>query len=481
MVEQVDVALPSLNPLWARTLRVALLAISDLFGLLLAGLLAYLLWAKPVRGQSADLYLGLAPLFALFLAGYLAADLYPGLGLGPVETLRRSSYVTGFGFLVLSSITFAVKLPQLYSRMTFGIGLLLGLILVPACRALMLRAVSGRSWWREPVVVIGARPLVARTILSLEEAEQRDYRPIAVIDPGWSEPPGSKPGRIENVEIMGGLEAASELARQGVQVAILANETLPAEATLDVLQKHFYRVVTFREYEHLPVEGAQLRNLGGVLTIEYTSSLLRPHNRFAKRLLDLVASSLGLILAAPVVLLAAVLVRLVSRGWPLFSQERSGRGGRTFGVLKIRTMQVDAERLLEEHLAGHPDQQQEWNRSFKLRDDPRLVPLVGRLLRRFSLDELPQLFNVWKGDMSLVGPRPFPGYHLSSFAPDFLELRQRMRPGITGLWQVMVRSDGSVEEQQSFDTYYLRNWSVWLDLYILGRTLGAVLRGKGAY
>jgi lipopolysaccharide/colanic/teichoic acid biosynthesis glycosyltransferase len=150
-------------------------------------------------------------------------------------------------------------------------------------------------------------------------------------------------------------------------------------------------------------------------------------------------------------------------------------------VLKIRTMCIDAEERLEAHLARHPELREEWERSFKLRDDPRLVPLVGRALRRFSLDELPQLWNVLKGDMSLVGPRPLPEYHLSSFSDEFREMRQRMRPGITGLWQVMVRSEGEIEDQQSFDTYYLRNWSVWLDIFVLGRTLGAVLSRRGAY
>ena len=144
-------------------------------------------------------------------------------------------------------------------------------------------------------------------------------------------------------------------------------------------------------------------------------------------------------------------------------------------------MYVDAERRLERYLLANPELAEEWRTRFKLKDDPRLLPVVGRFLRRWSIDELPQLWNVLRGDMSLVGPRPFPDYHLRAFAPEFLRLRQRMRPGITGMWQVMVRSAGTIDEQQFFDTYYLRNWSVWLDLYILGRTVRAVLRGEGAY
>jgi lipopolysaccharide/colanic/teichoic acid biosynthesis glycosyltransferase len=140
-----------------------------------------------------------------------------------------------------------------------------------------------------------------------------------------------------------------------------------------------------------------------------------------------------------------------------------------------------AEAKLEGALARDPALRSEWRERKKLKADPRLVPGAGRLLRRFSLDELPQLWNVLRGDMSLVGPRPFPDYHLAEFPEPFRELRRRVRPGITGLWQVTVRSEGSLDRQQSLDAYYIRNWSVWLDVYILARTVGAVLTGRGAY
>jgi len=140
-----------------------------------------------------------------------------------------------------------------------------------------------------------------------------------------------------------------------------------------------------------------------------------------------------------------------------------------------------AEEKLEKAMEDDPALREEWRERMKLRDDPRLVPGVGRFLRRWSLDELPQLWSVVRGDMSLVGPRPFPDYHLDQFSAKFRELRQRVRPGITGLWQVNVRSAGALDLQVAHDTYYIRNWSIWLDLYLLARTVGAVLRGRGAY
>ncbi|HEX7778858.1 MAG TPA: sugar transferase, partial [Vicinamibacterales bacterium] len=189
----------------------------------------------------------------------------------------------------------------------------------------------------------------------------------------------------------------------------------------------------------------------------------------------------ALVLLTPVIFFAAVVVSLLDGGPAFFFQDRTGLDGRRVGVPKIRTMRLDAERRLEDYLRANPDLRDEWHERYKLKRDPRLLPVVGALFRRFSIDELPQLWAVVAGDMSLVGPRPFPDYHIERFSPEFRELRQRVRPGITGLWQIAVRSEGGIEEQQAYDSYYIRNWSVWLDLYILSRTLAAVLSGRGAY
>jgi len=143
-------------------------------------------------------------------------------------------------------------------------------------------------------------------------------------------------------------------------------------------------------------------------------------------------------------------------------------------------MHPDAEAHLTRVLAS-PQVRAEWARHFKLRKDARILPGVGRFLRRTSFDELPQLWSVLKGEMSLVGPRPFPRYHLEGFGPRFRALRSRVKPGLTGLWQVSDRADGGLEVQEALDTYYIRNWSLWLDLYILARTVRAVLFPKGAY
>ncbi|HEX5475776.1 MAG TPA: exopolysaccharide biosynthesis polyprenyl glycosylphosphotransferase [Vicinamibacterales bacterium] len=461
-----------------RVVRASMLLATDAAALLLAAGAAYVVWALPVRGQPAGVYAGLAPLVFLFLLGYSRAGLYPGFGVGPVETLRRFSYVTGFGFLVLAAFSFGFKLSPLYSRATFSIAFVFSLVLVPASRALVSHWASRWSWWHEPVVIVGTGERAAGVIRSIRTAGL-GYRPEAVVS---LQPEAT--GQVEGVPIAGGVECAPALAAEGIRVAFV--ETRRADPSrerpvIDRLQRHFRHVVLLREYDDLPVEGLQVRNLGTLVGVEYTNNLLREGNRVIKRAMDIAIGAVALAVAAPIIAAAAALVRVLDGSPAFFLQDRAGLDGRRIAVSKIRTMRRGAEQQLEAHLAANPDARREWEAKYKLTNDPRLIPVIGGMFRRYSVDELPQLWAVLRGDMSLVGPRPFPDYHLEGFSPAFRELRRRVRPGITGLWQITVRSAGSTREQESYDSYYIRNWSVWLDVHVLCRTIGAVLSGRGAY
>ena len=208
--------------------------------------------------------------------------------------------------------------------------------------------------------------------------------------------------------------------------------------------------------------------------------LLRRRNHALKRGADLILGSFGLLCAMPVMIVAAVGIRLVSGGPAFFRQKRLGLYGRPISIWKLRTMFPDADARLEQYLSADPTLREEWTSRFKLTNDPRILPVVGTFLRRFSLDELPQLWNVVKGDMSIVGPRPLPEYHLQTFPTAFRQLRQRVRPGMTGLWQVTARDDPSFPEHQLHDEYYVRNWSPWMDFKILVTTMITVITGRGA-
>ena len=184
--------------------------------------------------------------------------------------------------------------------------------------------------------------------------------------------------------------------------------------------------------------------------------------------------------ALPLIAVAALAVVVVSPGKPFYFQVRTGLGGRPIRVWKLRTMYADAAERLVRHLEDDPAAHLEWSRNFKLARDPRILPVVGRFLRASSIDELPQVFNVLLGDMSFVGPRPFPDYHLAAFDEDFRRVRTTVRPGITGLWQVAARSNGDLDVQRDLDMVYIRNWSLGLDLYLLARTPFAVVTARGA-
>jgi len=199
----------------------------------------------------------------------------------------------------------------------------------------------------------------------------------------------------------------------------------------------------------------------------------------AKRIEDLAIVIAGGLCVLPLIAAIALLIRISSPGPVIYRQERIGRGGRRFRAWKFRTMVADADKRLEWYLARNPNMRKEWEMNHKLRNDPR-VTRIGHWLRKTSLDELPQLWNVLLGEMSLVGPRPIVKAEINKYGESF-DLYTRVLPGITGLWQISGRNNTTYAERVHLDSYYVRNWSPWLDTYILARTVKVVLRGEGAY
>lgn len=218
-----------------------------------------------------------------------------------------------------------------------------------------------------------------------------------------------------------------------------------------------------------------LRPVAGLPLVFIESPRAERATRWAKRLFDIVGSSLALLLAAPVMLAIALAIKIEDGGPIIFHQTRAGLKSRPFECLKFRSMVVDAEARL--NALRRADQSARV--LFKMKEDPRITR-VGRVIRRFSLDELPQLFNVLGGQMSLVGPRPALPSEVAQYA-DHVHRRLDVRPGLTGLWQVSGRSDLSWEDTVRLDLYYVDNWSLLQDLSILRSTVGAVLSARGAY
>lgn len=215
-------------------------------------------------------------------------------------------------------------------------------------------------------------------------------------------------------------------------------------------------------------------NIGFIPILEYSNSQ-SPSRQFGKRLFDFITSLTAMIVLAPVFLMIAILIKIDSRGPVFYVSERYGRRGRIFRMFKFRSMVTEAEHILSKI----KDKNEKDGPIFKIKDDPR-VTRIGRFLRRYSLDELPQFINVLKGDMSVVGPRPLPIEQIEK--EDLRQLRRlEVRPGITGLWQIRGRSDISFSRLLKWDIWYINNWSFWLDLNIILQTVPVVLRCRGAY
>lgn len=216
-----------------------------------------------------------------------------------------------------------------------------------------------------------------------------------------------------------------------------------------------------------------------ILGFQVMNNLLNFWAQLLKRMIDVAIAVLGLLFLYPFFAVTMLCILIDTGGRVFYRQERLGRNGKKFEVVKFRTMYWGADKILSEKLAGDPDLQAEWDRYQKLKADPRITR-VGRYLRKFSLDELPQLWNVLKGEMSLVGPRPMLVDQRELYGESFKEYIQ-VTPGITGLWQVSGRNNTSFARRAELDIEYIQRWSVFLDIYILIRTTKIVFWQQGAY
>ena len=453
---------------------------ADTLVIIAASWLGVHLWAlvNPFITMSNHFHVGVS--LVLFLAVYQAFGLYSAAGHGPVEELRRIVLGTVLVSLVLTAAVFLTKVVGVYSRGAFLTSGVLVAVLIPCTRAGLRALFASRSWWGVPVLILGAGKTANLLIRKLRSEPGLGMKPVACLD---DDP--VKQGYCGDVPVPGPLLLAPEIAAsKGIRHLLIAMPGVNRQRLVSILERYgapFAHIVVVPNLFGMASQWVATHDMGGVLGLEIKQNLLIPGNRLVKRILELGLASLLGVAALPFILIAALWIKRISPGPVFYSQTREGEQGKNIRVRKLRTMYPDSKELLAKHLDASPAARREWRRFYKLKHDPRILPCIGHWLRRTSLDELPQLWQVIKGEMSLVGPRPFPDYHLIRFDPEFRALRAKVRPGLTGLWQVSARSDGDLEVQQELDTYYIRNWSLWLELHILARTVLVILRGQGAY
>jgi Undecaprenyl-phosphate galactose phosphotransferase WbaP len=432
-----------------------------------------------------SLYLSLWPALFLFVLVYEAsglyqgAVLYPGVALGPAEELRRLTYGTTGVYFALTLFAFFLKTSEDYSRLVLGGAWLLTLVVVPLTRFVTKSILSQWSGWGIPALVLGGGDTGQSVIKALKSHPEFGMRPVGVLD----DDAGLHGTEIEGVPVLGALSEASHFkAEYGVKHGILAMPSLGWHGMLEQsheLESIFPHLLIIPDREIFSSLWVTAQDVGGLLGLEIRQKLLLRSHRFCKYVLDITLTLLISLVLSPFLLLLALLVKVSSPGPVLYAARRIGRGDRPFEALKFRTMVQNADQVLEQHLHEHPELREEWKQTFKLKHDPRITR-IGWFLRLTSLDELPQLWNVLRGEMSLVGPRPIVQAEIAYYGKTY-DLYRKVRPGLTGLWQVSGRSDVTYAERLNLDTYYVRNWSPWLDIYILVRTVRAVLSASGAY
>jgi Undecaprenyl-phosphate galactose phosphotransferase WbaP len=430
-------------------------------------------------GPKMDLSSCFLPIASGFLLICMELGLYPGIRLSPVDELRRLAVAVTSIFAVWCVSVAMLEHDSAIARYIYLVSAyLIFLVTLPACRSGMRSLLAKFSWWGFPTLVCGHDPSIVQVYEWLGGNRRLGLRPIGVIvDPADLAIDGDEPwyaGPWKAIREVAAKRAvfwavAVPPKNDGGALSISAMENLSTIPHIHILS----------ELTGLPDQWARHQQIEGLTGIHLQQNLMLPLPRIMKRLMDILLAILGGILLSPLLFYIATAVKLSSRGPVLYANERIGRDGKRFKMWKFRSMFINSGAVLDEHLEANPDCRLEYETTHKLKYDPRITR-IGRFIRVTSLDELPQLWNVIRGEMSLVGPRPILLEEQAKYG-EYYWLYTMVSPGITGLWQVCGRSNTSYSERLQLVAYYVRNWSLWLDIYLLLRTVKTVLFGRGAY
>lgn len=434
-------------------------------------------WVEaPARWNDTWVYFVIPAVYLCFMASERMYEPHRFLW----KRMQGQARACFFATLVLSALNYFISDERAFSRTLLLLSAVLAFLLLFALRYSIKRLLVYLGLWQVPVLVVGA----GKTAELLDQVFLQDpnmgYRIAGLLEDHPQDRPLTK-----KYPVLGTFNDAECVIRKyKIQTVILAAPGLPSAQLIELFRRIQHEA---RDVAIVPdLFGLPVGNLEIETFFDQKLVLLRTHNnmnswvnRVNKWLLDATGALVGQFIFLPAYVLLSILIYLDSPGPILFSHRRVGRNGRSFNCYKFRTMVPNAHAELQKYLTNHPECLQEWEDTYKLKDDPRITRL-GRWLRKTSLDELPQFLNVLKGEMSLVGPRPIVQDEVRKYG-EFIEDFYLVKPGITGLWQVSGRNDVSYDDRVRMDSWYVRNWSVWLDLVILLKTVRYVLLGKGAY
>jgi len=405
---------------------------------------------------------------------------YPGCGIHPVIELKNGVIATCATFALLVGANFTRLDSFADASMLLG-AFVLALLLVPLCKSLARSLCARFSWWGFPALVFSSAD--DEGVLKKLAANRRmGIRAIGIIaEPHsvWQQEP------VEADLFLGAPEEAAAIAdERGIYWAVISGPDLSTGQTdwqqnVEAQLAVFPRVLVLSNDFEMPSLWRQSADLNGTPATLFESKLMLRSARLLKRACDLVICLFVSLFCLPLIAVLALAVKCTSAGPAFYAHRRLGRNGKSFRAWKLRSMYMNADQLLAKYLDSDASLKKEWELTHKLKSDPRITR-IGRLLRATSLDELPQIWNVLRGEMSLVGPRPIVDEEIPKYR-DKYQLYSKVTPGVTGLWQISGRNHTTYEERVAYDAYYVRNWSLWLDLYILTRTIKVVLLRDGAF
>lgn len=406
------------------------------------------------------------------IAVFYAAGLYPGISLPPADEIKKLSICS---FFVFMGIALSITVETVDDKLPLVAALILtvpvAVILLPSGREIARHIFSKSRWFGVPAVIFSSNNDSDVIVGRLLARPDLGYKPALVISKNAKEYSLCKTVPVCPLTA----EIVETVKKTGIKVAVLTDW----ETDLGSLKSFFRYTITVPKNQDISNFTTDARDFGGILGFASTHNLTKRLSLFSKRALDLFMLVISCPLTIPLVLIISLLVKLTSPGPVFYGHKRIGKNGREFKCWKFRSMVTDADKQLEKILAENPQMRAEWEKDRKITNDPR-VTKIGKFLRKTSLDEIPQFFNILTGEMSFIGPRPVTLPELTKYG-DKTDFILSVKPGLSGMWQISGRSDTGYEERINLDSYYIQNWSFWLDMWIIIKTVYVVLKGKGAY
>ena len=406
------------------------------------------------------------------IAVFYAAGLYPGISLPPADEVKKTGICI---FFIFAGIALSIAVETINDKKPLVVAFILAvpfaLILIPSGREFMRHLVSNTKWFGVPAVIFVKGNSGNFIIERFLHRPDLGYKPAIIIDQNAKEP-----RMFEGIPVYPiSEEIFSVIMQTKIKVAVI----IDFDADIDLFARYFRYTINIPKTKDFSNISTNVREFGGILGLSSTHNLTKNLALIIKRFMDLFLLLISSPITLPLVAIVSILIKVSNPGPIFYGHTRIGKNGRIFKCWKFRSMVVDADKQLEKILAENPQMRAEWEKDRKFTDDPR-VTKIGKILRKTSIDEIPQFFNVLLGEMSFIGPRPVTKPELNKYGSkaDFI---LSVQPGLSGMWQISGRSDTGYEERITLDSYYIQNWSVWLDIWIIIKTVYVVLKGKGAY